>query len=476
MTNMDAELLELQADEKGEFTQELGDESSVEEAENLQYWEQRKAAVNDANYNRERDRYEKEMKLLAEREKVIERERKLLEMKEGLAQRHKQIKQMEAELASRNAVLDRYEERILLELDKENWVADKTRAINEWVEKAGNIESVQKGKQVQFTETMQADALMRERALIDNTGTRKAQYNRNNMFNDAMALTNDGDLIECRETGTSRLRGMGLSQEFAAPKKGRRSEPLVDLPQKTEHKGMTKQMNTSHLPMTAEMTMNNPVIGKPDDGESLCSHDSRVSIEAVKSEMESKRKIKSGMYAKVADDVVRQLKWPHKKLATRWVPARLQMNQLTFEQVVAGELAIIQRATDPEEVRSRIHILQKIAYWNMQSEGWPRVQEVYMSILHAIEEGEANFTATFDEYDSMFPVRRHNTQNKKTINRKDVFWCRAYNRAQCVEEAPHKATIAGTERLVQHICATCWKQGKKEQHAENDPACPQKEL
>lgn len=85
------------------------------------------------------------------------------------------------------------------------------------------------------------------------------------------------------------------------------------------------------------------VIGQLDNGESICSHDSKVSLEANKSDKSdtAKRKLKSGMYAKVADDVVRQLKWPHKKLATQWVPNRLQMNQLSFEQVVAGELNLI---------------------------------------------------------------------------------------------------------------------------------------
>lgn len=238
---------------------------------------------------------------------------------------------------------------------------------------------------------------------------------------------------------------------------------------------MSKQSSTSALVgLQNSASTRTPVIGKIDDGESICSFDSRISggNRSDKSETDRK-KLKSGMYAKVADDVVRQLKWPHKKLATRWVPGRLLMNQLTFEQVVAGELGIIQRSTDPEEVRGRIHILQKVAYWNMQAEGWPRVREVYMSILHAIEEGEANFKSSFDDYDLLFPVRKLSTQKN---SKREVYWCRAYNRGQCTEESGHKLMIAGIERSVQHICAACWKQGKREKHMETDSSCPQKEL
>lgn len=270
---------------------------------------------------------------------------------------------------------------------------------------------------------------------------------------------------------------MGLTRQQLLERKGRRSEPLIDLPDNQHSRGLQKQASTSRIKGT-EAQASIPIIGGLDDGESISSHDSKFSAEVNRSDKSDteKKKLKSGMYAKVADDVVKQLKWPHKKLATRWVPSRLQMNQLTFEHVVAGELAIIQRATDPEEVRSRLHILQKVAYWNMQNEGWSRVREVYMSILHSIEEGEATFKSTFNEYDPMFPVKRSTMQNKKQITRKETFWCKAYNKGQCSEESPHKAMVAGMERTVQHICANCWKQGKKERHPDSDPTCPQKEL
>lgn len=484
MNMEEADLLELQADEKGEFDAAALDtefeEEGHDDASQMSDWNQRVLAVNDENYKKERDNYEREMKLLADRERVIERERHLLEMKEGLAQKQKEIQKMERELANRTAMLNRYEENIYPKISG-NWQERKNQDIDEWVAETGRRHLVQTGKQVHFTNTI--DPRLTEHNLEQLRHSQQDRAERGNkdlLFEGAMALTNDNELVMCRETGTSRLRTMGLMPEQLL-KKGRRSEPLTD-PVGKEEKNLVKQASTSRLPGTTRQTnvmTTNPVIGKVDDGESLCSHDSKICLEVVRSEKsdgEKKHKLKSGMYAKVADDIVKQLKWPHKRLSTRWVPTRLQMNQLTFEQVVAGELAIIQKSTDPEEVRSRIHILQKVAYWNMQSEGWSRVREVYMSILHSIEEGDANFKSSFDEFDPMFPIKRQLNTNKKPSTKRDTYWCRAYNRGLCTEESPHKASIAGVERQVQHICANCWKVGKKERHPENDAACPQKEL
>lgn len=77
----------------------------------------------------------------------------------------------------------------------------------------------------------------------------------------------------------------------------------------------------------------------------------------------------------------------------------------------------------------------------------------------------------------VFPVRQATNRSKPNSGpKKDVLWCKDYNKSSCMLESGHKAVVAGRERVVQHICAACWKAGKKEKHSEQDPACPQKEL
>lgn len=99
-----------------------------------------------------------------------------------------------------------------------------------------------------------------------------------------------------------------------------------------------------------------PLFNQVDDGESICSSHS-ILLQDAKSE--PKKKLKSGMYDKVADEVILKLKWPHKRLSRVWVPERVQPNQLTFEQVVAGEIAIVLHSSNPDEVRARLQVLQK---------------------------------------------------------------------------------------------------------------------
>lgn len=121
---------------------------------------------------------------------------------------------------------------------------------------------------------------------------------------------------------------------------------------------------------------------------------------------------------------------------------RLLVHQLQFEHVIAGELAIIMRSTNPDEVRCRLHILQKLANWNLQEQGWPRVRDIYTGILHRLEEGEATWSDTFDEYDMVFPTKVTGT-TKASNTKRDIFWRRDYNKGLCTLESGHKAMVAG---------------------------------
>lgn len=289
----------------------------------------------------------------------------------------------------------------------------------------------------------------------------------------AETLVNEEFLETCRNTGTSRLNPLGLSKQVSDSRL-----PSMRTAGTARHQSWLTETAPGMKGMENPHLAKQPVLGNTqDDGESVASFCSRLSLQGVKSDTsESKRekKIKSGMYDKVADDVIVKLKWPHKRLSKVWVPDRVQPNQLTFEQVVAGEIAIILRSTDPDEVRGRLHILQKLAYWNMQAQGWHRVRDIYMAILHSIEEGEASFSSSFAEYDQVFPVKGLGKTKNTTAKRDGTFWCRDYNKGSCQLESGHKAQVAGAERVVQHICVNCWKNGRREKHREAE--CPHKEL
>lgn len=315
------ELLDINALDDGEF--ELEDQN----------WDARKLAVSDARFSAQQQAFKDEMDKLTERELIIQREKEILDMKERMVARQQELQVMERELAARNAALSRFEH-----ADREL----STDRVVTWLDsnQAGGIGA----------EWARASA---------STGAPRANAP-GDPYSSAMALVNEDNLVTCTETGVSRLQSSHKLQR--APK----SEPVLG-------ERVRSSMGRPPYP-TAVPLRPTPVIGQQDDGESIISCHTNFSCEAVKSESsENKKRVKSGMYDKIADDVVRKLKWPHKKLDSRWVSPRPLVHQLSFEHVVAGEIAIIMRSNNPEEVRCRLHILQKLAYWNLQAEGWARV-------------------------------------------------------------------------------------------------------
>lgn len=424
----------------GQVDDLLHEENLDDPLETNESWEQRREAVSDENWQRQQDNFQAEMAKLNERELVLEREQKLIEMKEKMIARQQKLREMEKTVSARHAAISRYEEQTPGTTGPsrvEQWVNDHAAG-------ATNRESIH-----------------RVDLSAQTKHAKQQKHSTDNPYTTALELANDDNLIPCRQTGVSRLDTLGLGVRKL--QRAGKSEPMLGErfdALRPKQVGFERQ----------------PVVGRQDDGESIKSIHSLMSDEVQKSETsEKKRKVKSGMYDKIADDVVMKLKWPHKKLDPRWVIKKPLMNQLQFEHVIAGEIAIILRSTNPDEVRCRLHILQKLSYWNLQDQGWPRVRDIYTSILHRLEEGEATWSDTFDEYDMVFPIKM-STAPKPAAYKREVFWCKDFNKATCNLESGHKATIAGKERPVMHICAACHKQGRREKHPENDPACPQREL
>lgn len=471
------------AEEDQDIVEELveGDEfeGELQDGEDEDNWQARREAVSDENYEKAYDAFQLKMQELNERELVIEREQKLLEMQEKMRERELQIRKAEKDLAAKSSL--RYESlHVIDDLNEREFETGK------WVDSQNRLQST--GTHAQQTIDTNARVVNFKLGANSQTigksgkghnsankakGVKVVDSKRDSNYAIAETLVNEEFLQPCRTSGTSRLNTLGLSKQKSDSRLllGKGRQVAGGLTTSSTLRGATGGPTFS----TSKAGASKPTTGANEDGESMFSFATKLSGEAGRSDISNpKTKVKSGMYDKIADEVILKLKWPHKRLSRVWVPERVQPNQMTFEQVVAGEIAIILRSENPEEVRCRLHILQKLAYWNMQGQPWQRVRDIYMAILHSIEEGEANFQSTFNEYDQVFPVKQ--ISKGKTFNKRDVFWCREYNRETCALDSGHKATIAGTERTVLHICAACWKLGKREKHRDSDPGCPQKEL
>jgi len=72
----------------------------------------------------------------------------------------------------------------------------------------------------------------------------------------------------------------------------------------------------------------------------------------------------SGRDAKVRDSVVHPLVWPHTALQYTYVSGDISYGKLDFPLLVAGELAILSSCKSASELKGRMHLLQKVAYFS----------------------------------------------------------------------------------------------------------------
>ena len=171
--------------------------------------------------------------------------------------------------------------------------------------------------------------------------------------------------------------------------------------------------------------------------------------------------------------------WLHMNQNLCYVTESLTFNQLTFQQFVGGECRTILKATNDEEVYGRLRILSKIAYLFEQCKNWDRARSTYFAILSSIEEGEANWNSSFRHYDLMCPVIVK-TKAEKTMTRSQTptmcrdYFCKEFQKGECLLTSPHKAWICNNQETVEHYCVVCQKAKLgKLMHVPGAEACSQ---
>ena len=134
----------------------------------------------------------------------------------------------------------------------------------------------------------------------------------------------------------------------------------------------------------------------------------------------------------------------------------------------------------------RLHLLKQLAYWKLHSGNLSKVQQLYMAVVRAIEDGESSWSSNHQllevlvmgdqprvVHKSSKPVFEANTESKES--RKVLFFKR-YQLNECQAELKNNAhwgTLRGKSRLLHHVCATCpLKHKKSEYHHEKTSECP----
>lgn len=181
-------------------------------------------------------------------------------------------------------------------------------------------------------------------------------------------------------------------------------------------------------------------------------------------------------------------------------PGNYELDELSFDQLVAGELEIC-TMTDisKQEKNSRLNILKLLAYF-ANSLPQSAILDVYKAVILKVEKGLFAWsselvskvesmldravsrmrTSKGTKSDSTNKENGENAKNKKelgilTKQGEKIIYCLDYNRGQCDKTSSHKGKFAGKEVVKQHVCKVCLATDKEQRsHKEGDEVCPNK--
>ena len=194
------------------------------------------------------------------------------------------------------------------------------------------------------------------------------------------------------------------------------------------------------------------------------------------------KKLKSGMLAKPSDNIKSVEIWPHFSLQYAYAASPVRFEDMTFEQLVAGELKTIISCTDVIEIRGRLELLFRITHLKIKGYMGEVLRSFYAAVVRAIEQYEKTWASDMKPIEEFCidPADRIKTRvsaAKGGASRKGEEWfCKAFNRTEgCTLSPPHEAMVGRPprSRMVKHFCAKCWIHDQTVKgHSEVDPNCP----
>lgn len=245
------------------------------------------------------------------------------------------------------------------------------------------------------------------------------------------------------------------------------SDFLVDLPPtKSKHKGKHLKRKSFYPKSTSDSSTS--------DSDSSDS-ESRSKTRKKKKNKKSK---KSGIAKKASDKVKFPQVWPHLRLQYEFVSENISFKKLDLKNFVAGELEILTSRLTKVEYKGRISFLKKIVYYSNIYE-WKRLLQFYAAWLRRIEMGLNSWADDPSQIETAMltgQVMQKSTDKNSKSKSDRIWWCYDFNHDKCsISSNTHQKTVKGRQRLVKHICSTCWQNDKKQlQHPETSSACPYK--
>ena len=133
-------------------------------------------------------------------------------------------------------------------------------------------------------------------------------------------------------------------------------------------------------------------------GESLAtsSSDSDSTVKQSRWHKHSKKcKLKSRMFAKHVSTIKKPQLWPHNHLDSHFISHMPKFQDISWDQLMARQVAIILQAKSHTQAMGRLHLLKQLVYWKLCSRNLYKVCQLYMAVVRTIEEGESSWSSNF---------------------------------------------------------------------------------
>ena len=104
-------------------------------------------------------------------------------------------------------------------------------------------------------------------------------------------------------------------------------------------------------------------------------------------------KMKSGMMALPSENIKSQEIWPHYNLGFGYVTSAIQFNQISFEQYIVEESKMIQKSSDPIEIKGRLSLMARLAYLKQKGHAWSLLRNLYAAIVNSIEQHDSTWSS-----------------------------------------------------------------------------------
>ena len=209
----------------------------------------------------------------------------------------------------------------------------------------------------------------------------------------------------------------------------------------------------------------------------------------------SSGKHKSGKSKRLTSYVKFPQKWPHSHLSLHFVNRNKKFEELSLAEFCAGFATILEIGSESKRLH-RIAHFKELMYLATRYQ-WKCVLNYHAACLLEIERGHLKWGDSFQVLQSTtlaggFLTRGGSNGSNAASNGSasnvrssasgagsddgPTVFCRNYQRGYCSHPRDHYGQFKGENRLLKHMCAKCWLEGKKiELHPENSDDCPLKQ-